>query len=198
MHPQEIEKRLGIKLKEELHFENLKTSHTRNAYSCDEDGNITGLNLLVENLDSITIPAGLDTLLYLNVSENKALRSLTFKAELPALEALDVSECSLVELLLPSGFDSLQAIHAQKNKLSGFKIEASCPNLKYLDLAGNQLQEFSLPTGLPNLEILYLQGGNKVKDISFLAGASALQTLNLSGNAVEDLSPVRHLGTTKE
>lgn len=135
----------------------------------------------------------MNALRHLKVNENKALISLTFEAGLPTFETLDVSKCVLEDISLPSGFDSLKIIHAQENKLGSFKIEGNCPELKYLDLAGNQLQEFSLPGSLPNLEILYLQGGNKVKDISFLGEAGVLQTLNLSGNAVDDLSPIRHL-----
>lgn len=193
MNPQEIEKRFGIHLEEEQGLEKLMKSSARNAYTLDESNNIIGLNLWSKAFKSITVPKSLDALQYLNVSENEELEILIFESGLPALETLDVSECTLKELSLPPGFDSLHTIHAQQNKLNHFRIEEACPNLKYLDLAGNQIQTFSLPLGLSQLEILYLQGGNKVTDISFLKGSNALQTLNISGNAVQDLSALRHL-----
>lgn len=193
MTPQEIKAHFGLELKEEPNLDKLRASGASNAYSCDEEGNVIGLNLRVKQRSSLSIPASLSALRHLNVSENEALQELTFEAGLPALEELNVSLNALQVLSLPSGFDALCKIYAEKNKLSRFAIKGGCPNLNFLDLAGNQLTELSLPGSLPRLELLYLQGGNKVSDIGFLAGAGALQTLNLSGNAVQDLSPIRHL-----
>lgn len=193
MHPLEIEHLLGLELKEEPTMERLMTSKSRNTYVCDKDGMVIGLNICSKDLSSITIPADLKYLRYLNVSENRALLELIFETGLPSLEKLDASECSLEEFSLPSGFKELHTVYVQQNQLVKFTIEGECPNLTYLDLTGNQLKEILLPAELPKLELLYLQGGNKVKEISFLARANALQALNLSGNEVFDLSPLKHL-----
>ncbi len=218
MQIKEIAEKLGLntdELKSQPSPERVMTC--QNSYLCDENGNVVGLNLsgneltdaqiaflwkwdklqalnLSQNqLNTLTVPAGMGELQFLDLSENEALKSLTFKNGLSKLEKLEVSECQLSELILPLGFENLQVIYAQKNQLSKFEIKEGCPRMKLLDLTGNKMEQFSLPDRLPALELLYLQNGNKVSDVSFLAGAPLLQTLNLHGNAVMDISPLRPL-----
>jgi hypothetical protein len=218
MQPQEIGQKLNLeKLSVVPDLLQMMTYDRRNSCMLDAEGQVTGLNLrgngltdehidflwkipglqalnLSENKFSrLSIPAGLSSLRYLNLCENPGLQVLHFEAALPALEEIDLSESNLRELHFPAGFDALRLVYLQKNKLRKFSIAGACPALRLLDLAANQLTEFSLPGDLPRLELLYLQGGNRVEDISRLTAAPALQTLNLAGNAVTDLSPLRRL-----
>lgn len=215
MRIQEIAGQLGLNLTEKSDLEMLMQKS--NAYTLNKTGDLIGLNLSSNNLTdrqvafvweltslqalnlsenrlaALSVPATMKELRLLNLSENASLSSLAFEAGLPNLEKADLSECGLKEIVLPAGFLALHTLDAQRNQLSSFIAEGDCPALKLLDLSENQLSQLILPVGLPRLELFHLQGGNKVSDISFLRGAGALQTLNLSQNAVTDLGPIRGL-----
>lgn len=218
MQIKEIAEKLGIKLeelKEQATLEAVVAS--RNSYLCNDKKDVIGLNLsksklidekvvfiwqikeiqalnLSENqLSVVSIPESLSALQFLDLSENKLLKMLTFEAGLPSLKKLELSECDLVSLNFPKGFEALDTLYAQDNQLTNFVIEGDCPNLRVLDLSGNKIETVSFPAGLPSLELLYLQGGNKIKDLSFLSETKSLQTLNLQGNTVSDISPLHHL-----
>ena len=154
---------------------------------------LQALNLSENKLQNITVPGSMKALQFLNLSENKGLESMAFESGLPKLKLFDLSECNLQELVLPDGFPLLETLIAYENKLTHFSIEGECPALKFLDLRGNLLTDLAFEDSLSYLEFCYLHEGNKVGDLNFLKEATALQTLNLTENAITDISPIRHL-----
>lgn len=153
---------------------------------------LMAINLSESKVAKVSIPKSLSQLQFLDLSDSD-LKELSFEEGLPTLKKLDVSGCKLEHLELPVGFEALDTVEAQNNQLTLFRIHGNCPDLRIIDLSGNKIRIFELPSSLPALELLYLQGGNKVSDISFLSGAPSLQTLNLHANAVSDISSLRHL-----
>ena len=215
MKIQEVQRILGTKLVQRPDLSSVMMA--RGTYAVDEKEDIIGLNLSGQNLgdeqitfmwslnklqilnlsenklQSLSVPGGMINLRLLDVSENTSLAQVEFAEGLPNLEKLNVSECQLKQLSLPAGFTSLHTLEAQKNKLDQFGIGENCEALNLVDLSGNELQEIVLPASMPNLQLLYLQGGNKIGNIDDLRKATGLETLNLAGNEVTDISPIRHL-----
>lgn len=215
MQLQAIQNRLGIELAKQESLQGLMTSP--NSYVLGTEGNVVALNLsgngftndqvaflwkepawqalnLSENkLTRFEGSLVMNELKDLNLSENVELHTVSFKGAMPKLEILNLSECQLKKLILPAGFDRLKKLFLHKNQLTQFVIEGKHSVVNFLDLSNNKLRDLSMPSSLPNLEYLYLQGGNQVRDIQFLSGASHLKTLNLSGTGVQDLTPLRHL-----
>lgn len=223
MRPREIEQRLGLTLKEEPSLEKLIKYDYQNTYALNGSGEVIGLNLcnnkltdeqtaflwtipelqalnLSENeLSSVSIPAGLSALRFLNLSENKSLSEMTFESGLPNLEIALFDECALEKIDFPDGFDSLQALYLQKNKLGRAAFAGNYPRLKLLDLSENKLQKFSLPFGFKQLEKLYLED-NQITELDVAASLPALDTLHLRGNQLpalseEFLGPFKNLET---
>lgn len=214
MLPQEIKERLGLKsFREQPDLEELMKSDSPNAYyAFDAAGQVIGLNLcgqgltedkiaflwempelqalnLSENkLATTTIPAGMNALKYLNLSENEPLQAVAFSEGLPALEELDVSECGLNELTLPEGFAALRILDLRKNQLVKVTFEGNCPCLYSLDLNGNQLTEFELLAGFEKLTYLYLND-NQLERVVLPTNLPVLETLHLRNNKLAELPP---------
>ena len=215
MTPQKIESLLGITLEKLSEFEQVKVK--RNSYALDSAGNIIGLNLaggqfdeqqlsfihqlgmlellnLSENkVTKFSFSGSSQALQFINLSENENLTELTFEKGLPNLEDLNLSECQLSLLQLPSGFHVLESLYVQKNALTHLEIKGACPRLKLVDASSNQLTTVMLPDELPELALFFLQGGNKVVNIDFLKNAPNLTTLNLHENGVNDITVLRPL-----
>lgn len=215
MLPQEIKERLGLKaFREQPGLEELMKSDNPNAYyACDAAGQVIGLNLcgqgltedkiaflwkmpelqalnLSENkLATTTIPAGMNALKYLNLSENEPLQAVAFSEGLPALEELDVSECGLNELTLPEGFAALRILDLRKNQLTRIIFEGGCPELVSLDLSQNQLSQFNLPGGFRKLAYLYLND-NTLERLFLASDLPSLETLHLRNNKLEELPAI--------
>ncbi len=218
MQPQEIKRRLGLeKFTEQPDLEELMKSDSPNAYyACNAQKQLIGLNLcgqeltddkiaflwetprlqalnLSENkLTAVAIPARMKDLIYLNLSENKSLQTATFSEGLPALEELDISECSLKELVLPKGFSALKTMDFRKNELAQVDFEGDCPALVSLDLSQNQLDHLDLPDGFGQLAYLYLND-NKLRRLHMASVLPRLETLHLRNNQLEEL-PANFLG----
>lgn len=214
----EITKALRIKLEELSEVETLDSIMTSpGSYSVNETGEVIGLNLSENALRNDALEIILDLsqlqalnlgkndltkvfftkempdLKYLDLSENENLHTLSFGIALPSLEKLQLSNCQLKDLTLPAGFEKLKNVEAEQNELTRFSISGNTPELTLMDLSNNKITTFELPRQLPKLTILVLKGGNQVSDIGFLQGAPNLETLNLHGNAVTDINPLRHL-----
>ncbi len=154
---------------------------------------LQALNLSENRLKQVGVPATMQSLRFLDLSENEALTSVTFEKGCSQLEKLHLRECQLKQLNFPAGFTQLMFLEAQRNQLRSFVMQGESPELLFLDLSSNELSVLQLTGDLPQLRYLFLQDGNKVSDLSFLAKAPVLETLNVSGNAITDISPLRHL-----
>lgn len=154
------------------------------------------LTLAHNKLQSVTSDQlfGLQTAKVLNMSWNfiKELDNGTF-FYLTHLEVLDLSHNDL-QSLAPSVFHGLQSLRhllLHHNRLATIAGPFhSLPQLLVLDLSQNNLQELgnSMFTDLPLLNTIQLSF-NKIVHISsvFCSNLFSAQTLNLSGNALEQL-----------
>lgn len=212
MQPQEIKQHLGLEIfTEQPDLEELMKSDSPNAYyACNAEKEVIGLNLcgqgltddkiaflwdmpqlqalnLSENkLSNVSIPAKMQDLYYLNLSENGTLAGVTFSTGLPVLEELDISECNLSELTLPKGFAALKTLDLQKNKLTQVTFEGDCPALVSLDLSQNQLEHLDLLQGFRQLAYLYLND-NQLKRLYMASVHPSLETLHLRNNQFTEL-----------
>ena len=206
MQPQEIADKLGLKefqLLDDIY--DMMAYDNRNSCVCDSDGHVIGLNVCKNELPSekvtflwnlkelqalnlsentlrhISIPKGLDKLVYLNLSENKELKSIELEGGMKALKDLDISECALESVTFPEGFESLDKLFLQKNKLKSVHFEAASSSLRLLDLGNNELATFTLPEGFDGLRFLYL-ANNQLERLDFKIELKKLDTLGLKNN----------------
>src|SRR5262245_9194874 len=98
--------------------------------------NLTTLNLSDNPLTSLTLPAGLTSLVGLSLRDN----------------------CSLINLSLPADLTSLTYLDACCGAIKSIRGLGAAKNLTTLNLWGNQLTSLTLPAGLTSLGELYLQG----------------------------------------
>lgn len=212
MQPHEIKQHLGLEtFTEQPDLEELMRSDPPKAYyACDAQKQLIGLNLcgrgltddqiaflwemphlqalnLSENrLTTVSVPADMQALKYLNLSENGPLHTVTFSAGIPTLEELNISECSLTELTIPTGFTALKTLELQKNQLTRVTVEGDCPALVALDLSHNQMSQFELPPGFAQLAYLYLND-NQLNRLFLASALPRLETLHLRNNQLEEL-----------
>ena len=79
----------------------------------------------------------------------------------------------------------------------GIALLAHCINLKVLDLSGNKILDLSPLAGLTRLEWLNLSS-NRISDLKPLAGLVNLHVLNLSMNQLKDLTGLAGMIQLKE
>lgn len=181
--------------------------------------NLQALNLTENKLSELEIPAHLQQLRFLDVSDNKSLRKLSFGGALAALEKFDASDSKIDELMMPDGFKALKHIDLSRNKMQTFVFEGSAKYLEHLDISGNELEAFSLAGNFDSLKYLYLNDNhlktlvirshleelrvlhlrnNKLQrwPVDFLLGEKA-ETLYLYGNELEDI-PSEIIGSGEE
>lgn len=72
-----------------------------------------------------------------------------------------------------------------------------CTSLEGLDLIGNKISDLSPLAGLASIQVLYLDN-NKIIDISRLANLASLEVLYLNNNKISELSLLTGLGSLKE
>lgn len=211
MKPQEISSELSIENLTTLDdLEQMMRYDNRNSCVCNEQGEVIGLNLRANKLtddkvnfiwslnelealnlsenrfQSIAVPEGMSKLKYLNVSENKELRTLTFP-HLKDLKVAEFSECALMELTFEGTFDELFDLYAQKNQLEQVTFKGACPKLRLCDLSENKLTKLDLPGGFTDLKYLYLVD-NQLEEVHFAnPSPKALKTLHLRGNQLDKL-----------
>ncbi len=158
---EQLEQHFGVSFKPQASLVALRQFHVNNAFY-EEKGVILGLCACENEWTSLSIPAFLKNLQYLNLSDNKKLKQLQFdkSMSMPDLEHLDISDAQLLELELPEALQSLRWLDASRNKLQKFEWSGDLPELVHLDLSDNQLKNFPaewIPR-LPKLKRLYLKG----------------------------------------
>ena len=211
---QEIENRLGISLNPAPDVETCMSHRNKNTFVQGEDGQrilalnlhsnglpsdqldflgseklagLQGLNLFNNELTALTIGNNLSQLKYLNLSENKRLEQLSISNQCRHFELLDLNECAVRQLDLPSGLSQLRKLDVSRNKsLENISFADGCPALVELDLSENKLSALTLPTGFTALQYLYLND-NELKRLQFRAAPAELRTLHLRNNQLNDL-----------
>lgn len=107
----------------------------------------------------------------------------------PELKVLQVENCSLVSISIPSG---LEELYAKDNSIEEVIVQqgGSGAALRKLDLSGNQLSVVSYVTNCPALEVLNLSGNKlgEVLDLGNFKGLHKLRQLNLSHNEINYLN----------
>ena len=88
-----------------------------------------------------------------------------------------------------AGLTSLSAVHKNINSLRGME---HCRNLESLYLQGNEIRDISPLAGLTALTVLIVHD-NQINDVSALAGLTGLTTLQVSANRVVDIRPLTTL-----
>ncbi|KDN58849.1 CotH kinase family protein [Exiguobacterium sp. AB2] len=98
--------------------------------------------------------------------------------------ALDLSGYQLTDLTGLEHFQSLETLDLSGNRLTDVSELANLPHLKVVDLSFNRLTD--VPELPDTLETLNLEG-NDVSDLSFLPASETLTTLNMRDNDVTSL-----------
>jgi internalin A len=201
----ELEKIYGITLEEGKPNEFEYVGH--NTYVVNEDGDVTQLDLSVNQLTEIK---GLETLVnlqklnlsYNQLTEIKGLETLVnlqelnlFTNELTEIKGLDtlvklqklnLSRNQLTEIKGLDTLVNLQKLDLSYNQLTEIKGMETLVNLQELDLSYNQLTEIKGLETLVNLQELYLSG-NQLTEIKGLETLVNLQELYLSGNQLTEI-----------
>ncbi len=130
--------------------------------------NLTKLEILGQNIDSLTPLASLSKLVVLDLSGSRFdPDELYVLASLPALSSLTMAECSL---------STIEAL-------------AGAPNLTMLDLSNNTIRNLNALSDMTTLTELNLDR-NALTDLSALKGLENLSKLIVNYNALKSLSPV--------
>jgi len=165
-------------------------SGARNTYLADASGVLLALDLDIGNKDLLNLSdVDLKALCWLNLSENKGLKTLQLPSSMPELLHLDASQCALETLELPADAFSkpffgdpprtVPSLYLQKNKLQSIHFRGRCAGLEMLDLSHNALSNFSLPVGFERLAYLYLNDNSSLTNLGFDAPLRQLNILHL-------------------
>lgn len=147
---------------------------------------IRALQLSENKITAIEIPATLQQLEYLDLSDNEELREVSFGDSLLALKELDISDSTVDVLSLPN-CPVLEKLDISRNQLQTFDFTAACGLLAYLDLSGNkELTQLILPNGFEALTYLHLSQC-ALKRLQIEGALPALKVLDLKDNRLETL-----------
>lgn len=160
----------------------------------------TALQVLVwENcpLKTWQIPASLQHLRWLDLSESKTLQNLSFAAPMPALERIEAHHCpELRSVVVPAGCAELHTVDVSQNpKLTTFTIGNDCVNLFHVDASYTAVKEFRVPSGCEQLALLYLHNG-ALDTLVFdaISPPKGLRTLHLAKTQLQALPDLGELG----
>ncbi len=156
--------------------------------------NLTDLNLDWNNISDISAVAGLTNLTDLRLNGN-SISDISAVAGLTKLIRLNLDGNNISDISAVAGLTNLTGLFLSENSISDISAVAGLTKLIRLNLDGNNISDISAVAGLTNLTGLFLSE-NSISDISALAGLTNLTasewtpSLNLAGNAIEDLSPL--------
>ncbi len=152
-----------------------------------EDSDLAHLQVLhlgENNLSELVIPEQMSALSWLNIEDNKELKTLSLPQELPALEELLLSDSGLKALALPI-CPKLKKLDISRNKLEEFTFAAACPELWWLDLSGNEgLSEIYFPVDFPKLQFAYFYKSGLQK-LTIDGKLPVLKVLDVEGNKLQ-------------
>lgn len=150
---------------------------------------LQGLCLSHNQFTQLDLPASLQSLRYLTLSDNASLMGLTFSKGLTSLKRLDLTACGLQKLVFPAGFEALEFIDLMENKQLGeIAFEGEFPNLLCLYLSSCNLSRLELGNHFPKLAYL-LMNGNRLAEppVVPVGGCPAMETLDLRENQLKNV-----------
>ena len=175
----------GVDFQEQPDITHLRQFHANNAFCSNEQEEIIGICACENAFSSLDLPvAGLEQLIYLNLSDNESLGELSFEGPLPQLQHLDLSDSQVRELVFPEGFEALTWLDLSRNQLQQLDLPRRLPSLWYADISGNKLSELSLQA--PKLQYLYLNS-NQLTKLEFPTVPEALEVLQVRDNQLDKL-----------
>ena len=146
---------------------------------------ITGTELTQDSLTAIGTLRALEKLTLSGCS----LSSIAPLEYLSNLVYIDLSNNTLRNIDVFSGFTRLQEIYMSANALTELDAMSDLKELKILDVSSNSLQSLKPLFGITGLTEL-LAGNNAFEDIAGLGALTGLTKLNLSQNVLSDISPI--------
>ncbi|MCI0471310.1 MAG: leucine-rich repeat domain-containing protein, partial [Candidatus Aminicenantes bacterium] len=155
-----IAAKIGKQL-QQLPIENIMDWDSRYGYSCDEAGDVTGLNLRSSKINDISFLTDFPCLIHLSLYENK------------------ISCLSPIQALT-----QLTYLYLGRNQISDISPLITLTKLNYLDLHYNQVADLSPLEALTQLTDLYLRY-NKIVDLSPLKTLTHLKHLYIGSNPIE-------------
>lgn len=113
----------------------------------------------------------------------------TVKIQDPAIEQLVCSQLNKASgYITKSEAESITQLDLSNTGVQDLSELVKLPNLVSLDLSSNQYTQITLPEGL-RLETLNISG-NRISDLSFVSSVPGLKTLIAEGNLIKDLSQI--------
>lgn len=147
--------------------------------------NISGTELSQDSLKAIGTLRSLEKLTLTGCS----LSSIAPLEGLSGLVYLDLSNNTLRNIDVLSGFTKLQEIHMASNALTDLDAMSGLSELKILDVANNSLQSLKPLFGISGLTELNA-GNNAFEDIAGIGALTGLTNLDLSQNILTDISAI--------
>lgn len=148
-----------------------------------------GRSKIIKLIVGFVIAALVSVILVLAV---KCSTETTIKIEDPVIEQLVCAKLNHdIGYITTAEAETVTELDLSGVGIEDFSELAKLPNLRSLDLSGNSYTHIVLPQGL-KLESLDISG-NRIKDLSFLSSLSTLKSLNAENNLIKDLSPLSSL-----
>lgn len=180
----QLEMEIGIKLVKGK-FSNLK-KNSKNGFSIDKRGNITGLNLDGTSLPLFpVILSNFHHLINLSLSYTQII-DISFLENLVELDTLDLSFNRVADFTFLKGLDNLTNLKIRNNRIKNIFFLRNLKNLTILDLRNNDIADIHNLKNLINIDELSL-AYNNIDDISFLLGLKNLKRLDLRHNKISKL-----------
>lgn len=155
--------------------------------------NLTKLTVTSQLLSSLSPLSGLTHLETLDLSGCRFdAEELKHLAVMPALQDLNISDCSLSTIADLENAVGLHKLNASGNTLRNLDVLATMVTLRELNLQHNAVTQLTALKNLAQLETLDISF-NQVDDLSPLSGCGSLTWLDASNNQIRRLAPLSGL-----
>ena len=158
--------------------------------------NLKRMTLYGSGIEDLSPLAGLTNLTLLQIANNHELSDVSPLADLINLEWLDCHGCDSLSDLSPlAGLTKLEYLNLNHTRrVSNYSLSplSSLTSLRRLRLAGNRISDVSSLAGLINLKRLDLPQ-NQIVDLSPLSSLTGLTELYLHANRISDVSSLAGL-----
>jgi formylglycine-generating enzyme required for sulfatase activity len=141
-HDRNISNLAGLEAARNLNTLLLFSNHLT-SFSLPTLTNLVSLNLSLNSITNVALPAGMANLFSLILSDNP-LAQLTLPADLTRLEELGARNCQLTSLMLPPGLTNLANLILTSNQLTNLTLPPDMTHLTSLVLDGNPLTRLVL------------------------------------------------------